>query len=305
MLTVAVCTYNRAERLPALIAALRDQECPIHYELLMVNNNSRDNTVEVLTGLAEQAGPPLRFVTEMKQGIVPARNRAVDEALGSDYVVFMDDDELPLPGMLAAAVDALEREEAECVGGRVRVKFEPYERPTWLGDELLCFLAEVDYGPDPFWITDASTPVWTANVAYRTALFRDGLRYDHRYNREGKGVGGGEDVMMFNALLQRGVRMRFRPDMAVEHFVEPWRLCRTNFLKLHYAEGVKKGLWDLPVSGNTLCGVPFYLFPQTLRKAVRVVAMVLTGRPRVLREAMTASHSCGMIVGTFKRWREG
>ena len=117
-LTVAVCTYNRAHRLPKLVRALRQQECPIPFEILIVDNNSTDGTQAVLEQLSLEDGHPLRFVKETQQGIVFARNRALEESLSSTYMAFLDDDELPLPGMLKAAIDALEREGADCVGGR-------------------------------------------------------------------------------------------------------------------------------------------------------------------------------------------
>ena len=99
---------------------------------------------------------------------------------------------LPCPGLLAAAVDALSVRGALCVGGKVDIVL-PGQRPAWLQDELFAFLAEVDHGNEAFWISDVSTPIWTANIAYDMKLFRDHpeLRFDARYNRRGHGVGGG------------------------------------------------------------------------------------------------------------------
>ena len=128
-LTFAFCTYNRASRLERLIAEMRAQDCPIPFEILAVNNNSIDRTLPVLESLARLPGAPLRFVTETRQGIVPARNRALEESLDSDILVFIDDDELPRPGLLRAACDAILTEGAECAGGKVEVDFTGLERP--------------------------------------------------------------------------------------------------------------------------------------------------------------------------------
>lgn len=304
MITLAACTYNRAYRLESFVTRLRGLECQIPFEVLIVNNNSSDNTQAVLESLRDQDGAPLRLVTEMAQGIVPARNRAVEESLASEYLVFLDDDEMPDSDFLIAAVDALSREGADCVGGKVRVCFSPYERPAWLRDELLGFLAEVNYGEAPFWIEDSSTPVWTANIGYRTALFRDGLRFDHRYNRAGKGVGGGEDVMMFEALLQRGAKIRYRPDMVVDHFIEKWRLCREYFLKLHYTSGRKHGLFSEDEYPRTICGVPPFMLGQAARHLGKTLNMAVTRNPGVIRQAMNGAYALGMIAGRVQRWRE-
>ena len=80
-ITIAICTYNRAERLRQLITAVRRQECQIPCEILVVDNNSTDGTSFALQKLAKMEGAPLRFVKEERQGIVHARNRAIEEAM--------------------------------------------------------------------------------------------------------------------------------------------------------------------------------------------------------------------------------
>ena len=303
-LTVAVCTYNRAHRLPGLVKALREQECPISFEILIVDNNSTDETQTVLDQLSLEDGSPLWFVKETKQGIVHARNRAIEESMGSAYMAFLDDDELPSPGMLKAAVDALEREGAECVGGRVKVCFDEVQRPSWLGDELLGFLAEVDYGDEPLWISDPSLKIWTCNVAYRTSVFGGGLRFDLRYDRAGKGPYSGEDEVMFDELFKRGARIRYRPDMMVEHFIEDWKLKRSYFLKRHFLSGKNKGLWELGEYPRTICGVPPFMLVRMIQHWWKTLKMFLSNNPKTLRQAMTAMHAMGMIAGTFQRCRD-
>lgn len=302
-LSVAICTYNRAERLPHLVAALRAQDCPVPFEILVVDNNSNDRTPEVLAELAA-AGAPLRWVRETRQGITFARNRAIEECLESEFMAFIDDDELPNPGWLRSAWHALEREGAECVGGRIRVTLAPEERPRWLDQELLGFLGELDHGDAAFWIADSSTPVWSGNVAYRTALFTSGeLRFDSRFNRAGNGIGGGEDAAMFRVLLARGVKIRYRPDMAITHLIEPWKLRRGYFLRLHFLAGSKMGQYDGMEYARSLLGVPPFMVAQALRQWHRALAMWLRDEPGALRQAMNGTHALGCIWGRLLRWK--
>ena len=137
-LSFALCTYNRAERLPQLIAEMRAQTCPMPFEVLIVDNNSSDDTRAVVSQIAETPGTPVRYVLEPEQGIPHARNRAIAEAMESNFLVFMDDDELPHPGLLEAAVQALTEEGARCAGGKVKVTFPPARvRNGWL---TICYL---------------------------------------------------------------------------------------------------------------------------------------------------------------------
>jgi len=303
-LTVAFCTYKRADRLEKLVVALRSLSCPVPFEILAVNNNSPDNTLAVLAELQNQLGAPLRIVTETEPGIVPARNRALAETNESDYLVFIDDDELPHPGLLDAAYDALANEGADCTGGRVIIDFAPHGRPKWLGDELLGFLAAVDHGRQAFWITSEDTPIWTSNIAYRMAYLREhDLHFDARYNRQGIS-GGGEDLIMLRRLLDLGARIRYRPDMTVDHGVEAWRLHPKYFLRLHYLSGVREGLYELPDFPRKLFGVPPFLYVQAFRHGLKTLSMFVLRREAVLRQGMNTTHAIGLIRGVLKRKTE-
>jgi glycosyltransferase involved in cell wall biosynthesis len=303
LLTFAFCTYNRADRLEKLVATMRAQTCPVPFEILAINNNSTDNTAEVLAQLAQLPGPTLRWVTEPVQGIVAARNRGIAEALDSDILVYIDDDEIPLPGLIDAAADAILNEGAECVGGRVEMDFTTTPRPVWLEDDLLGFLAAVDHGPAAFWIQDTSTPIWTANVAYDMQLFRNdpALRFDKRFDRVGNVVGGGSDAIMFRTLVERKARIRYRPEMAVLHDVEPWRLTRSYFLKLHYRAGLRHGQHQLPAYPKTVLGLPPFLVSQFLRQTIKAIGMQIVRRPGALRQGMNASHTLGALMGYRSR----
>ncbi|MDP1680583.1 MAG: glycosyltransferase [Burkholderiales bacterium] len=302
-LTYVFCTYNRAERLPALVAAMRAQQCTVPFEILAVDNNSSDSTQAMLQRLASEPGVPMRIVLEKTQGIVPARNRAIEESLGSDILVFVDDDELPHPGLLDAACHAILNEGADCVGGRISVDFSPHVRPTWLDNDIVGFLGELDYGPSALWVRDGSTPLWSGNIAYRTSVFRDdvSLRFDQRYNREGADVGGGEDAAMFHTFLARGAKIRYRPDMVVSHYVEGWRLTRRYFLKLHYRAGLRQGQYQSADFPNKIFGVPPFLATQFLHQCGKVLAKQIKGEAGVLRQAMNAANALGTIVGYRRR----
>jgi glycosyltransferase involved in cell wall biosynthesis len=304
-LTVAFCTFKRADRLTRLVAALRAQSCPVPFDILAINNNSPDDTLAVLGALQKQPGAALRVVTETAPGIVPARNRALDEALDRDTLVFIDDDELPHPGFLEAAYDAIVNEGAQCVGGSVEMDFVTHVRPAWLEDDLLGFLAAVDHGPQRFWIQDSNTPIWTANVAYDMRLFREdpALRFDLRYNREGADVGGGEDAIMLRALLAQQARIRYRPDMVVQHSVDAWKLHRRYFLKLHYRAGLRQAQLSAPNFPSGWLGIPPFLARQFFSHSAKTLGLFLTRRPGLIRQAMNAAHALGYLQGYRKRHR--
>ncbi len=99
-ISVIVPVYNTSLFLEACIAALQAQDYPQDaYEILMVDNNSTDDSAVIL---ARAQG--IRALQEMKQGSYAARNRAVREARGA-ILAFTDSDCLPEPGWLQS-IDA-------------------------------------------------------------------------------------------------------------------------------------------------------------------------------------------------------
>lgn len=300
-ITVAICTYNRVDYLPGLVTALRNQKCDIPFNILFINNNSSDGTVELLDKLSLEPGIPLRTVTETRQGIVYARNRAIQECINDDFMIFMDDDEKPDTNWVMAAYHALNDGSVDCVGGKVDVCFELHPRPQWLGDELLGFLAETDYGDKPFFITDDSTPIWTANIAYNMRVFRNNpdLTFDARYNRIGDGIGGGSDLIMFREFIKRNFIIKYAPNMIIYHHVEQWRLKRNYFFKLHFIAGRKNANHQLPQYKRSILGVPLFLINQAIRQTVKATWLFTIKHPNRIRQGMNASYAFGMIYGSY------
>jgi glycosyltransferase involved in cell wall biosynthesis len=96
-ITVVLCTYNRAERLGGAVRAILDQS-GCEFELVVVDDGSTDETPGVL---ASYDDPRLRVIRRANGGLSAARNSGLAAARGA-WVVFIDDDDLALPGWLAA-----------------------------------------------------------------------------------------------------------------------------------------------------------------------------------------------------------
>jgi glycosyltransferase involved in cell wall biosynthesis len=85
-------------------------------EVLIVDNNCTDDTNQIVETFHVRL--PVRFVTERRQGLAHARNRAVTEFRG-DVLLFTDDDVRLEPGWLAAYQDAIRRfPDADYFGGK-------------------------------------------------------------------------------------------------------------------------------------------------------------------------------------------
>jgi glycosyltransferase involved in cell wall biosynthesis len=110
--SVVIPTFNAAPFISATVQSVRNQIFP-DIQLVVVDNNSTDSTLEVLRELE------VPFVTESTQGGGAARNRGLLEVT-TDAVLFLDNDDLLQPNALAQLVSLLEESGADAVYGRIR-----------------------------------------------------------------------------------------------------------------------------------------------------------------------------------------
>ena len=302
-LTVAICCFNAAEFIAELIKRLSSLKSPIPFEILIIDNNSSDNTAQVIDHCAQETDIPIHYVHEPVQGIPHARNRAIEESLQNRYMAFIDADELPGEKWLISAMHGLQELKAECVGGEISLDLP--HRPEWLSDSLLPFLGQVKHGDNPFQIKDRSTPVWSGNVAYRTSIFEEGLRFDARYNRKGKGVGGGSDGIMFRTLLEGKNIIRYEPEMHITHYIPDEKLTRRYFLKLHFLAGKKAGAFEMLVDKSNYFGIPRYMFRQLLEKSFYWCRTTISDHSEYMRNGMNIAHLSGTMYGLYLQSKQG
>ncbi|MDX2098813.1 MAG: glycosyltransferase, partial [Leptolyngbyaceae cyanobacterium bins.59] len=141
--TIAIPTYNSARRISAVIDRLKAQQGieGIAWEILVVDNNSTDETAAVIQELQANwsASFPLRYHFEAEQGAAFARQKAIREARGV-MVGFLDDDNLPAPDWLASAHRfAKEYPQAGAYGGPIHGQFETEPPPGF--EKIQVFLA--------------------------------------------------------------------------------------------------------------------------------------------------------------------
>ena len=82
-LTVVVSTYNRADRLPLALDALRDQSGDVRYEIIVVDNNSTDSTRAVVEAIAAESGGKVPALALSAFATAESRKRALESGFNS------------------------------------------------------------------------------------------------------------------------------------------------------------------------------------------------------------------------------
>lgn len=107
LVSIVVACYNYAHFLPETIASVIDQTYQ-NWELILVNDGSTDNTLEVAESLiAAHPDRQIRLITQQNKRLAGARNTGIRAAQGQ-YILPLDADDLIEPTMLAKCVGILD-----------------------------------------------------------------------------------------------------------------------------------------------------------------------------------------------------
>lgn len=295
-ISVVICTYNRSHHLRNVLKSLSKQIVPgnLEWEVVVVDNNSRDDTFEVVKDFSNTSYFPIRYVKEEKQGLSHARNRGIIESTGG-YIAFTDDDAIADSRWVATIYNALNKYRCDCVGGKIYLKPEK-DFPRWLTGDLLGFLGYLNYG-DSVLTLDPERPPFGGNIAFSRSVFERIGFFNPKYGRIGNENFGGEEYDLFIRILDAGGKGVYVPDAIIYHVIGKEKLRRRYFRNLHFKEGMLKGK-SFDSEGRSIKGIPLFIFPQIMRSLIRYL------KNPTLRMQMNIWWYLGFMKGGMFRYNE-
>jgi glycosyltransferase involved in cell wall biosynthesis len=268
MLSIAICTYNRAALLNRVLDSLTNQTpAGAEFEILIVDNGSTDKTRDVVTERQLQDSR-IRYIVEPEPGIAHARNRAMAKARG-EYLAFIDDDAWAEPdwikNLLAPFQTVTPR--PDCVVGPVSLVWEG-NRPDWFPARFESLLCRYEMGDSPRFL-DADGYLLTTNSLFHreTLLKLGGMRTDLGHKR--KALIGGEDNDIFNRLIANGHRVYYQPSARVNHPVPKERQTRRFLLRRLFWDGASQPLFEGTGVNNEKAVGAWTEFYRNSRRSIR------------------------------------
>ncbi len=287
--SVVIPTYNRAGDLRETIQSLATLKTTAPWEALIVDNNSSDDTRQVVEDAARTFPVDLHYVFEPEQGRSAALNAGIRRSRGA-IVVTTDDDVRVEPDWLDCAGDALDSLNCDYVGGKV-LPLWGAPRPAWIpaeGGKHWAVIALLDYGPDPVpCFARAHFVPLGVNMAFRRHAFDRAGLWSNRVGRK-KGTLLGQEVRewMMRA-REAGLQGYYTPTLSVRHLIQPDRLRKSYFRRWFYWNGVSRALlyrdaWiDMQAPDATtldfsrvphILGVPRFFYGKALSELQRMLA---------------------------------
>lgn len=303
-LSVMIATYNRAALVRDAIEALRAQVTPegLTWEVVVVDNNSADDTHGAVEALARGAAAPIRYLFEGRQGKSHALNAGLRAARGA-VIAFTDDDVLPAPDWVATAARVLEAWDADGAGGRILPRWEAAP-PDWVtGDvRLLHWLGVMEHArPAVLSLPLAFEPqVWGANMVFRRSVLEAAGGFDTRRGPVGARRFCDEDIEMVARLLGAGRRIVYDPALLVHHRVPAARLAPGHFRRVAWEAGIGRAADGVAGPGPRLLGAPRWRYRQAVVSLLRCGARRLARRPADVAEEMNFLESAGAIWGGLR-----
>jgi glucosyl-dolichyl phosphate glucuronosyltransferase len=220
-----ICTYNRERFLHSSIESMVGQTLPKNlFEVIIVNNNSTDNTDTIARSLIEKYNETVNFkyVIELKQGLSHARNRGIEEANG-EYICYIDDDAIASPDFLKNIVDFFESNpNAAGVGGKIIPEYVD-GKPAWMNHFMEGLVSKVDNGEEIFEYNGSKFPIG-CNMTYKKSVLLEIGMFDPDLGRKGNSGEASEEKDVFFKIYNIGYKVYYLPNIPVKHIIESSRL---------------------------------------------------------------------------------
>jgi glucosyl-dolichyl phosphate glucuronosyltransferase len=292
--TVIIATFNRASELVHTLASIARLRTDAPWDVLVVDNNSTDDTRRVVAEAERTFPVPLRYIFEARQGKAVALNTAIEQARG-DILVFTDDDALVEADWLDRAGQALAETGGAYVGGRVFPRWEK-NKPDWLpnrGGRMWGVIALLDYGAERREFGRGIGWPLGVNMAVHASVFADrDLWWDNRYDRVGTTLRGQGQREWCLRVRARGLQGFYAPEMVVHHLVPADRLTKPYFRRWFYWYGISRAILyghhglDMEAPDEQaldfsrvrhIAGVPRYMFRTALEHARAALRHTMSG----------------------------
>jgi glycosyltransferase involved in cell wall biosynthesis len=307
--SVIICTFNRARNLPGCLARLVAQERieGMAWEVLVIDNNSSDDTARVVEALAKELPIEIRCVREPQQGLNYARNTGIRESRGRCFA-YIDDDILVSPRWLASIYGNFERNDADAVGGRIHLD-PAIALPKWIREDtdMLGFLGYQDLGDAPVEMDGVKRYPFGGNMALsRRVVERIGY-FNPKLGRKGAGqkrselFKGAETDYFHRLAAAGGARICYEPNAIVYHQVMPFQLQKKYFRTIHYNAGYQSAFYEDARYPRHFAGVPLFMYQQLARATGRYLWQTLTKGPDwAFRQQMNLCHLLGTMQGRYE-----
>jgi glycosyltransferase involved in cell wall biosynthesis len=247
--SVLICCYNSAGRLPATLKNLSAQQVPadLNWEIIVIDNASNDNTATVAKQLWNDLGKTginFTVLTEPKAGKNNALHTGITVA-AYDYILICDDDNWLADYYVAKAFHRMQSDPAIGAAGGRGFAVTDGELPAWFTQYQHGYAV----GEQNSATGDISGKgyLWGAGMIFRRQLYHQTyLNFPSLLTGpNGDTLARGEDVEFCLRILLAGYSLFYDEDLTYKHYIPANRLTVAYRDKLFKGYDYEKTILDL------------------------------------------------------------
>ena len=294
-LSIILPTYNRLARLQRVLSGLERQTYPLaEAEVIVISDGSSDGTNEWLA--AAGAPPPhaalpdgphasLRLVPilQANQGVAAARNAGLARATG-DLVLFIDDDVVPAPQLIAEHLATHAAEGAGVVVLGPMLTPPDFHMQPWVRWEQAMLAKQYADMMAGHWAPTARQ-FYTGNTSLARRYLVESGGFDPAFRRA-------EDVELAYRLARRGVRFVFNPNAIGYHYAER---SFNSWLQIPYVYGRNDVIFTRDKGQDWLLPTVWHEYAHARNPLIRGLVQTCLDRPLLAGPAIQAMRLCATL----------
>jgi len=220
-ISLVICTYNRADVFIDALQTICKQTLDMSlFEVIIVDNNSSDNTAEISKDFCRHYAN-VRYFLETNQGLSFARNRGWNEARGK-YVGYIDDDCKVPEQFLFVAHDIINQKSPVAFGGPA-LAFYNSTKPAWYKDS---YGSHEPFDKPLILPNDKYYKIYGMNMFFRRSILRKFGGFDPKLGMIGGKVAYCEETALLKNISEKIPEeyLYFDPALYVYHLVQKERM---------------------------------------------------------------------------------
>ncbi|MGK7893753.1 MAG: hormogonium polysaccharide biosynthesis glycosyltransferase HpsE [Xenococcus sp. (in: cyanobacteria)] len=312
--TVAICTYNGADRIILVLDKLRSQVDikDISWEIIVVDNNSNDSTAEIVKKYQahQEQDLTIKYCFEPQQGLAYARRCAIKEAK-SELIGFLDDDNLPASDWVKQAyIFGQQHPQAGAYGGQIHGLFEVEPPPNFSriarffalieGNKTYCYNEKYQDTKKKLFPPGAGIVIhkqaWLETVPQSQKIM---------------GVSGTslatkcEDVELLSYIFYGGWELWFNKDMIIYHEIPKSRFEREYIIR--FFRGVGLSRYQTRMIAYPTWQKPLVLIAYMINDLRKLIDHFLTYRKVLKTDSVAAGEMellINILISPFYHWQQ-
>ena len=246
-ISVIICCYNSRNRIEPTLKSLANQKLHnVPWEIILVNNNSNDNTSKIAQEHWDlfKCFTPFRIVDESQPGLSFARKKGVNTSK-AEYVLFCDDDNWLNENYVKTACEIMDSDNSiAALCGKNVAEYEVAPDDFVLQHEEAFAVGYDDL--ESCYLEGRKTP-WGAGMVLRKSFLDklDALNFKSLLSdRKGMELSSGGDTELCYLLKLCGFKWRYDTRLELKHYIPKERSNYAYLKKLYYGFGKANAVID-------------------------------------------------------------